>query len=250
MEVLIFETYEDMSKYAARMIAERIKAKPNLVLGLATGSTPVGTYQELIRLHKEEGLDFSQVVTFNLDEYLGLPGDHEQSYRYFMDTNLFNHININKANTHVPDGTAEDPEAFCRQYEEAIKAAGGIDFQVLGIGANGHIAFNEPGSPRDSRTRVVDLDEQTIKDNSRFFASIDEVPRKAISMGMATILEAKEIVLLANKANKADAIAKAVEGPVTEQVPASLLQEHPKTTFLVEKEAASKLTGDYKKVTV
>lgn len=250
MEVLIFETYEDMSKYAARMIAERIKAKPNLVLGLATGSTPIGTYQELIRLHKEEGLDFSQVVTFNLDEYLGLPGDHEQSYRYFMDTNLFNHININKANTHVPDGTAEDPEAFCRQYEEAIKAAGGIDFQVLGIGANGHIAFNEPGSPRDSRTRVVDLDEQTIKDNSRFFASIDEVPRKAISMGMATILEAKEIVLLANKANKADAIAKAVEGPVTEQVPASLLQEHPKTTFLVEKEAASKLTGDYKKVTV
>ena len=250
MEVLIFETYEDMSKYAARMIAERIKAKPNLVLGLATGSTPVGTYQELIRLHKEEGLDFSQVVTFNLDEYLGLPGDHEQSYRYFMDTNLFNHININKANTHVPDGTAEDPEAFCRQYEEAIKAAGGIDFQVLGIGANGHIAFNEPGSPRDSRTRVVDLDEQTIKDNSRFFASIDEVPRQAISMGMATILEAKEIILLANKANKADAIAKSVEGPMTEQVPASLLQEHPKTTFLVEKEAASKLTGEYKKVSV
>ena len=246
MEVVIFETYEEMSKCAARMIADRIKAKPNLVLGLATGSTPVGTYRELIRLHKEEGVDFSQVVTFNLDEYLGLSGDHDQSYRYFMDTNLFNHINVDKANTHVPDGTAEDPEEFCRQYEEAIRAAGGIDFQVLGIGGNGHIAFNEPGSPPDSRTRVVDLDEETIEANSRFFASSDEVPRQALSMGMATILEAKEIALLANKANKADAIAKSVEGPVTEQVPASLLREHPKTTFLVEKEAAAKLTGQYK----
>jgi len=245
MEVKVFETYEEMSRHAARMIAQRIKAKPNLVLGLATGSTPVGTYQELIRLHKEEGLDFSQVGSFNLDEYLGLPGDHDQSYRHFMNTNLFDHINIDKANTRVPDGTAADPAASCRQYEEDIRAAGGIDFQVLGIGGNGHIAFNEPGSSRDSRTRVVDLDEGTIKDNSRFFDSIDDVPKQAISMGMATIMETKEVILLANKANKADAILKSVEGPETEAVPASLLQKHPKVTFLVEKEAASKLKGRY-----
>jgi len=232
-----------MSQHAARMIAERIKAKPNLVLGLATGSTPVGTYQELIRLHKEEGLDFSQVRSFNLDEYLGIAGDHEQSYRYFMNANLFDHINIDKANTRVPDGTAADPAASCQQYEEDIKAAGGIDFQVLGVGGNGHIAFNEPGSSRDSRTRVVDLDEGTIKDNSRFFDSVDDVPKQAISMGMATIMETKEVILLANKASKADAIAQSIEGPVTEAVPASLLREHPNVTLLVEKEAASKLAG-------
>ncbi len=243
MEVRVFETYEEMSRHAARMIAERIKAKPNLVLGLATGSTPVGTYQELIRLHKEEGLDFSQVRSFNLDEYLGIAGDHDQSYRYFMNANLFDHININKANTRVPDGTAADPAASCRQYEEDIKAGGGIDFQVLGVGGNGHIAFNEPGSSRDSRTRVVDLDEGTIKANSRFFDSVDDVPKQAISMGMATIMEIKEVILLANKAGKADAIVKTIEGPVTEAVPASLLQEHPNVTFLVEKEAAGKLTG-------
>lgn len=243
MEVRVFETYEEMSRHAARMIAERIKAKPNLVLGLATGSTPVGTYQELIRLHKEEGLDFSQVRSFNLDEYLGIAGDHDQSYRYFMNTNLFDHINIDKANTRVPDGTAADPAASCRQYEEDIKAGGGIDFQVLGVGGNGHVAFNEPGSSRDSRTRVVDLDEGTIKANSRFFDSIDDVPKQAISMGMATIMETKEVILLANKAGKADAIVKTIEGPVTEEVPASLLQEHSNVTFLVEKEAADKLTG-------
>ncbi len=246
MEVRVFETYEEMSRHAARMIAERIKAKANLVLGLATGSTPVGTYQELIRLHKEEGLDFSQVRSFNLDEYLGIAGDHDQSYRYFMNANLFDHINIDKANTRVPDGTAADPAASCQQYEEDIKAAGGIDFQVLGVGGNGHIAFNEPGSSRDSRTRVVDLDEETIKANSRFFDSVDDVPKQAISMGMATIMETKEVILLANKANKADAIVKTIEGPVTEAVPASLLQEHANVTFLVEKEAAGKLTGQYK----
>jgi glucosamine-6-phosphate deaminase len=248
MKVVIFDTYEGMSKYAAKMIADRMKAKPDMVLGLATGSTPVGTYQELIKLHKEQGLDFSKARSFNLDEYLGLAGDHDQSYRYFMNTNLFDGINIDKANTRVPDGTAADPAAFCAEYEKAIKDAGGIDFQVLGIGGNGHIAFNEPGSPKDSRTRVVDLDEGTIKDNARFFESVDDVPTKALSMGMATIMEAKEVILLANKANKADAIQKSIEGPVTEQVPASILQEHPNVTFLVEKEAAAKLTGDYEKV--
>jgi len=248
MKVLVFETYEDMSKYAAKMIADRLRAKPTLVLGLATGSTPLGTYQELIRLHQEEGLDFSQAGSFNLDEYLGLTGDHDQSYRYFMNTNLFDSINVDKTNTQVPDGTAADPAKMCQEYEEAIVAAGGIDIQVLGIGGNGHIAFNEPGSARDSRTRIVDLDEATIRDNSRFFDSAADVPKQAISMGMATIMETKEVILLANKANKADAIAKAIEGPATEEVPASLLQEHANVTFLVEKEAAAKLTGDYEKV--
>jgi glucosamine-6-phosphate deaminase len=250
MEVLLFETYEDMSAFAARRIADRIRAKPNLVLGLATGSTPLGTYRELIRLHQEEGLDFAKVVTFNLDEYLGLAPTHDQSYRYFMDTNLFDHINIKKANTHLPDGMAKDPATSCQEYEKAIKAAGGIDFQVLGIGGNGHIAFNEPGSPRSSRTRTVNLNEPTIKDNSRFFASIAEVPRQALSMGMATIMEAREVTLLANKANKADAIVRSVEGPATEQVPASILQGHPRATFLVEKEAAAKLKRRYRKVRV
>jgi glucosamine-6-phosphate deaminase len=248
MEVLLFETYEDMSRHAGRMIADRIKAKPNLVLGLATGSTPLGTYKELIRLHREEGLSFANAVTFNLDEYLGIAPTHDQSYRYFMDTNLFNHINIKKANTHLPDGKAKDPAKFCLEYEKAITSAGGIDFQVLGIGGNGHIAFNEPGSPRSSRTRVVNLDEQTIKDNSRFFASVTEVPRQALSLGMATVMEAREVILLANKANKADAIVRSVEGPATEQVPASILQGHPRATFLVEKEAAAKLKGKYRKV--
>jgi glucosamine-6-phosphate deaminase len=248
MEVLLFETYEAMSAHAGRMIADRIKAKPNLVLGLATGSTPLGTYKELIRLHRTEGLSFAKVVTFNLDEYLGIAPTHDQSYRYFMDTNLFNHIDVKKANTHLPDGMCKDAKKFCEDYEKAIKAAGGIDFQVLGIGGNGHIAFNEPGSPRSSRTRVVNLDEPTIKDNSRFFASTADVPRQALSMGMATIMEAREVILLANKANKADAILRSVEGPVTEQVPASILQGHPRTTFLVEKEAAAKLKGKDKKV--
>ena len=248
MEVLLFETYEDMGRHAGRMIADRIKAKPNLVLGLATGSTPLGTYKELIRLHREEGLSFAKAVTFNLDEYLGIAPTHDQSYRYFMDTNLFNHLDVKKANTHLPDGLAKDARKFCEDYEKAIKAAGGIDFQVLGIGGNGHIAFNEPGSPRSSRTRVVNLDEATIKDNSRFFASTADVPRQALSMGMATIMEAREVILLANKANKADAIVRSVEGPVTEQVPASLLQQHPRATFLVEKEAAAKLKGQYKKL--
>jgi len=241
MKVIVCDTYEEMSKKAAEIFADRIRKKPDIVLGLATGSTPVGMYKELARMCKEEGLDFSKVRTFNLDEYVGLSPDHDQSYRYFMNTNLFDHINIDKNSTRVPDGKAADLAKHCQEYDEAIKAAGGIDLQILGIGSNGHIAFNEPGSPADSRTRVVDLTEQTIQDNSRFFASIDEVPKQALSMGNGTICEAKEIVLLANKANKTDAVAKAIEEPKTEQVPASLIQDHPNVTFIIEKEAASKL---------
>lgn len=246
MEVVVKETYEEMSKLAAQIIADFVRKKPRCVLGLATGSTPVGTYKELIRMHKEEGLDFSQVVTFNLDEYVGLPPTHPESYRYFMDENLFNHINIRKENTFVPDGMAKDLPAFCKWYEEKIKEMGGIDIQLLGIGANGHIAFNEPGSSLGSRTRVKTLTEQTRKDNARFFDNnIDLVPKYAITMGIGTILEARKIILLANKENKADAVAKAVEGPITAQCPASALQLHPNVIIIVDKAAASKLKGNY-----
>ena len=245
MRVIVCRDSDEMSRTAAQIFAERIRKKPNIVLGLATGGTPVKMYKELIRVHKEEGLDFSKVVTFNLDEYLGISPDHDQSYRFFMDTNLFNHINIKKANTHVLNGKAKDPAAECKSYEDAINNAGGIDIQLLGIGANGHIAFNEPGSAKDSRTRVVDLTPKTIEDNARFFASINDVPKQALSMGNGTILEAREIVLIADKASKADAISKSIEGPVTEQVPASLLQTNKNATFVVDKDAASKLKKKY-----
>lgn len=245
MRVIVCSSSEEMSKVAAQIFAERIKKNPKIVLGLATGGTPVKMYKELIRMNKEECLDFSKVVTYNLDEYLGITGDHDQSYRYFMNDNLFNHINIKKENTHVLNGKAKDAAAECKSYEEQIKKAGGIDIQLLGIGGNGHIAFNEPGSPKNSRTRVVELTKKTIEDNARFFASINDVPTKALSMGNGTILEAREIVLIADKASKADAIAKSIEGPATEQVPASLLQNHKNVTFVIDKDAASKLKKTY-----
>ena len=256
MLVVVKEDYDSMSKEAARIVADRIRRKPNLVLGLATGSTPLGLYKELIRLHKEEGLDFSKVVTFNLDEYIGLPPEHEQSYHYFMWENLFKHININPANVHIPQGMfgdlkispyETDPkiEAYCRWYEEEIKKYGGIDLQILGIGANGHIAFNEPGSSLGSRTRIKTLSERTRKDNSRFFKSLDEVPKYAITMGIGTIMEAKEIILLASGKNKADAVKAAVEGPITAMCPASMLQMHRKAILIVDKEAASKLSAEF-----
>lgn len=245
MLVIIKESYDEISKEAAKIVAARLRRKPNLVLGLATGSTPVGLYKELIRMHKEEGLDFSKVVTFNLDEYIGLPPHHDQSYRYFMDVNLFNHINIDSRYIHVPNGMADDIEAHCEWYEEQIKKFGGIDLQILGIGANGHIAFNEPGSSLGSRTRIKTLTQQTIKDNARFFKSIEEVPKYAITMGIGTIMEAKEIILLASGKNKADAIKAAVEGPITAMCPASIIQMHRKAIVIVDKEAASKLSQEF-----
>ncbi|MCD6235654.1 MAG: glucosamine-6-phosphate deaminase [Thaumarchaeota archaeon] len=247
MKVVITKDYWEMSRLAARIIADVIRSKPNIVLGLATGGTPEGCYRELVRMHKEEGLDFSQVITFNLDEYVGLPLDHPQSYHHYMDVHLFNHVNIKRENIHIPDGTAEDLEKHCREYEEAIKKAGGIDLQLLGIGRNGHIGFNEPGSPFNSRTRVVKLTETTRRDNARFFGSLDEVPTHAITMGLATIMEARKILLLASGLNKAEAVAKAVEGPKTPDVPASILQDHPDCTFIIDREAASKLKGRYEK---
>jgi glucosamine-6-phosphate deaminase len=227
MEIIICETYAEMSKLAARMIERQLLRKPSSVLGLATGSTPIGLYAELVRLHQERGLDFSKVITFNLDEYLDLPPWREQSYRHYMDHHLFKHINLDPGNIHVPYGQAEDVEEFCDWYEAEIRRAGGIDIQVLGIGADGHIAFNEPGSSLGSRTRLKTLTQQTIEDNARFFASAEEVPRFAITMGVGTILEAREIIMLANGGKKAAIVAEALEGPITAQVSASVLQMHP-----------------------
>jgi glucosamine-6-phosphate deaminase len=245
MLVIVKENQNEMAKEAAQIITDRLRRKPNLVLGLATGSTPLGLYKELIRMYKEEGLDFSRVTTFNLDEYVGLPPTHEQSYRYFMWHNLFKYINIPERYIHVPDGMAHDIDAHCDWYEEEIKKAGGIDVQILGIGANGHIAFNEPGSSLGSRTRVKTLTEKTRIDNTRFFKSMKEVPKYALTMGVGTIMDAKELVLLANGSGKADAIRASVEGPLTGQCPASVIQLHRKTYVIVDKEAAAKLSGSY-----
>jgi len=241
MRVIIESDYESMSRRAAQFVAELVRAKPNCVLGLATGSTPEGLYAELIRMNREEGLDFSQVTTFNLDEYYGLPPDHEQSYHYFMEEKLFKHLNPRPKATHVPDGLAKDPVAYCEQYEQMIRDAGGIDLQILGIGRDGHIAFNEPGSSLGSRTRLKTLTEETIEDNARFFSSPDEVPRFAITMGVGTILEARQCILLANGKKKAPVVHLAIEGPVSSEVTASALQLHRNAIFILDEEAASEL---------
>jgi len=241
MNVVIAESYEAMSAHAAEIVIGALKKKPNLVLGLATGSTPVGLYRCLIEAHEKEGLDFSQVVSFNLDEYVGLAPDHPQSYRHFMDENLFNHINIKRANTHVPDGMARSLGKHCQQYERMIKKAGGIDLQVLGIGRDGHIAFNEPGTSLGSRTHVAALARETIEDNARFFDRPQDVPRFAVTMGIATVLEARTCIMLASGSNKAEAVKAAIEGPITSSITASALQLHPDTVAVVEKAAASKL---------
>ncbi len=246
MEVIITPTYEDMSRLAAGMICSQVMRKPSSVLGLATGSTPIGTYKEMIRQHTEKGVDFSKVVTFNLDEYVGLPPSHNQSYRYFMDQNLFNHINVPKGSIHVPYGHTDSVLEFCEWYENEIKRFGGIDIQILGIGGDGHIAFNEPGSSLGSRTRLKTLTQQTIEDNARFFAKHEEVPRFAITMGVGTILEARKIIMLANGAKKAEIVAEAIEGPITAQVSASALQLHRDVVVILDKEAGSALKrADY-----
>jgi len=246
MEIIIAETTEEMSRLAADIVERQLLRKPNSVLGLATGSTPMGLYKELVRRHQQQGLDFSKVISFNLDEYLDLSPTHPQSYRYFMDQQLFNHVNIDPRNTHVPYGHVAEVEEYCAWYEEEIKRVGGIDLQVLGIGADGHIAFNEPGSSLGSRTRLKTLTQQTIEDNSRFFDDPDQVPRFAITMGVGTILETREILLLANGAKKADVVAQALEGPITAQITASALQMHRHVTVIVDSAAGSKLKrADY-----
>src|SRR3954463_8208844 len=241
MEVVVLPTYEEMSRAAASIVADVLNTKPNAVLGMATGSTPLGLYQELVRMHRDEGLDFKQVTTFNLDEYVGLRPEHAQSYHYFMHENFFRHVNIARGNIYIPSGTTSNYRAFCEWYERRIEECGGIDVQILGIGSDGHIAFNEPGSSLSSRTRLKTLAKSTIDDNARFFSSRDEVPIYAITMGVGTIMESRKILLLANGKKKADAVAQAVEGPVTSMITASALQMHPDATVYMDDEAATKL---------
>lgn len=241
MRIYVVDDYQQLSKKAANLVASQIRLKPNSVLGLATGSTPEGMYNELVRLHRQDDLDFSEVVTFNLDEYCGLAKDNPQSYYYFMMKNLFSQVNIRLENVHIPDGKATNIEAECKRYEKAIKHAGGIDLQVLGIGRNGHIGFNEPDIKFEAVTHLVHLDEETIIDNSRFFANIEEVPKTAISMGIKTIMQSKKIILLVSGREKAGIIKEALEGGITPETPASVLQIHPDVTVILDKEAATLL---------
>jgi glucosamine-6-phosphate deaminase len=233
---------EELGREAARVVANAVRRNPALRLGLATGSTMVGMYQELVRLHREEKLDFSFVVTFNLDEYLGLTSNHPQSFHYFMQQNFFAHVNVTPRNIHIPDGAIKgNYQQYCASYENAIREVGGIDLQVLGIGRNGHVGFNEPTSSLGSRTRLKVLSRETIEDNRKFFAAEEEIPQCAITMGIGTILEAKRILLLASGSSKAAAIAKAIEGPLTASVTASALQLHGDVTFIVDREAGAQL---------
>jgi glucosamine-6-phosphate deaminase len=248
MEVLIFPDSISLARKSADLVESQIKKYPDSVIGLATGSTPLGLYRELIQRHNSHGLSFSGVKTFNLDEYVGIPADHAQSYRTFMDDNLFKKIDIEESNTQVPDGMAENPLKVGPAYEKEIERAGGIDLQVLGVGTDGHIGFNEPTSSLGSITRVKTLTKQTIEDNSRFFEPDEFQPKLAITMGIKTILDARRILLLAHGENKAKAVRDMVEGPLSAMCPASALQLHQRTTILIDEQAASKLTlkGYYK----
>ena len=240
MKVIITENYEEMSKKAAEIIIDIVKNNPNAVLGLATGSSPIGTYQNMAKDHRENGTSYQGVTTVNLDEYVGLTADHDQSYAYFMRHNLFDHIDVDLKNTNLPCGSAKDLKKECDRYNALLEKYQ-QDVQVLGLGSNGHIAFNEPGTPFDSVTHLVDLTENTIKDNSRLFASIDEVPRQALSMGIKNIMNAKRIIVVANGKNKAAAVKGLVKGEITPALPASVLQLHPFVTLICDKEAASEL---------
>jgi len=238
MTVIIVNDYESMSKMAGEIIARQIEHEEDLVLGLATGSTPIGTYKYLIDLHKAGKLDFSEVTVFNLDEYYPITPDNDQSYNYFMNENLFNHVNIDKKNTHIQNGEAADPAAECRRYEDAIHDAGGIDLQLLGLGLNGHIGFNEPDSHFPKTTHHVALDASTIEANSRFFASSNDVPKHALTMRIGTIFNARKIVMLISGEAKADIAKAVIHGNITPQVPGSILQLHPDVTIILDEEAA------------
>ena len=237
---IVCENYDEVSKEAFKVM-KTVLDKGNPVLGLATGSSPVGLYKEMIRDHKENGTSYKNILTWNLDEYVGIPRTHEQSYWTFMHENLFNFIDIPEENIHVPVGESEDEEAECVKYEESMKGQT-VDIQVLGIGSDGHIAFNEPGTPFDSLTHLMDLTEQTRKDNARFFDNdINQVPKRSITMGLASIMRAKKIIVIATGENKAEAVYGMLKGPKTTDCPASILQDHPDVTVLLDKAAASKL---------
>jgi glucosamine-6-phosphate deaminase len=241
MNIIQVKNCKELSMQAAGIVAAQISRKKNTVLGLPTGQTPLGMYQELIKRFRKGEIDFSQVITFNLDEYYGLSPEHPQSYNYYMWQTFFNNINIKKENVFLPDGVTKDVQEECRHYESFIEEKGGIDLQFLGIGDNGHIGFNEPAIALNSKTHLVNLSQATIQANSRFFNDIEEVPRKALTMGMGTILKAKQIILLASGMKKAPAIAKTIKGKVSTEVPASLLQLHRDVTIIIDKDAASEL---------
>lgn len=246
MEVIIQPDPESASLIGAHIVARVIREKRDAVLGLATGSTPLLLFRHLIRMHREEGLDFSRVTTFNLDEYVGLAPDHPSSYHDFMWKNFFEHINIAAKRVHIPDGMARDIPAFCRRYEEQIRAAGGVDLQILGIGTDGHVGFNEPTSSLASRTRIKTLTAETRRDNAVYFGDESKVPYHVITMGVGTIMESRMCVLFAFGEKKADTVARMVEGPVTAMIPASVLQLHPAARVLLDEGAAAKLTkADY-----
>lgn len=240
MKVVKAKDYADMSLKAAKVISAQVIMKPNCVLGLATGSTPIGLYKNLIQWYNEGNLDFGDVTTVNLDEYRGLPKENDQSYYYFMHSNLFDYVNINPERTNLPDGTNPDADQECARYEAVIQDAGGIDLQLLGLGHNGHIGFNEPADAFDKVTHCVDLTERTIEANKRFFASADDVPKQAYTMGIGTIMKAKKILVVVSGADKADIVKEAFFGPVTPQVPASILQLHPDVTVVADEAALSK----------
>ena len=241
MKIYKAKDYKDMSRKAANIISAQVIMKPNCVLGLATGSTPIGTYDQLVEWYNKGDLDFSEVTTVNLDEYKGLPRTNDQSYYYFMHQHLFDRVNIDPERTNVPNGLEPDAEKECGRYEELIRSLGGVDLQLLGLGHNGHIGFNEPGEAFEKETHCVDLTESTIEANKRFFASADDVPKQAYTMGIKTIMQAKKILIVVNGENKADIVERAFFGPVTPEVPASILQLHNDVTLVGDEAALAKI---------
>ena len=239
MQRFIFKTYDKMSKEAADIIIKEVNKKPNTILGLATGSTPVGMYNELVQAYKKGSVDFSKLITFNLDEYYKISKENEQSYHYYMYHHLFSHINVKEQNVHIPNGNVDDVDAECKQYNDLIQQCGGIDLQVLGIGSNGHIGFNEPATVLNANTHLTALKQTTIADNARFFENDEQVPKHAITMGLGSILKAKKILLLINGKNKAEIAKKIFEQKITTSIPASLVQLHPDVTVLMDEEAAT-----------
>ncbi|MEN3010130.1 MAG: glucosamine-6-phosphate deaminase [Candidatus Bipolaricaulaceae bacterium] len=238
MRLLVAADYAGLSREAARLVARRILEKPDLVLALPTGETPLGLYRELVRLHQEGLLDFARVTAFNLDEYLGLPPGHPASFRAYMERNFWGHVNLRPEACHIPQSLPEDAEAECRRYEAWIQEAGGLDLAILGLGKNGHLAFNEPGTPWESRTHVAELAEETRREEAPWFGGLAHVPKRAITMGIRTLMNAREILLLVSGEEKASVLARALEGPVTPAVPASILQLHPNLKVMVDRAAA------------
>ena len=241
MRVIVCDTYEKMSETGAKLIASQVMLKPDSVLGLATGSTPIGLYENLVKMNKSGEIDFSNVTTFNLDEYYPISPENDQSYHYFMYKHLFDHININTENTHIPNGLTKTPDVECENYENMIEEAGGIDLQLLGIGQNGHIGFNEPDNNLNTSTHVTDLTESTIKANSRFFNDISEVPVKALTMGISTILKSRKIILLASGKNKHAVVKELLTDDINTTVPATMLKVHPDVVLICDREAYNDL---------